>query len=213
MTSSYRSSVRSSLIPTLQSAASTLHRSSILSPLPYNNPNTATHQSPMAPAADQNAQVHGGIDHSAGTEGPSYTVHTYCLREYAYVFFNSHADSPQDTPVIYGGEETTGTVQLPRCRLQEVRSIDVVLRAFDSDPTKPTYKTKMVLLSGQTHTVNEDFSGPFVIPPPTTTAPDDNLKFELQITIRRRGCFTRKLRLVLLTHLSSLPSSHSRLKS
>jgi hypothetical protein len=128
MTSSYRSSVRSSLIPTLQSAASTLHRSSILSPLPYNNPNTATHQSPMAPAADQNAQVHGGIDHSAGTEGPSYTVHTYCLREYAYVFFNSHADSPQDTPVIYGGEETTGTVQLPRCRLQEVRSIDVVVR-------------------------------------------------------------------------------------
>lgn len=198
MTSSYSSSVRSSVIPTLQSAASTLHRSPILSPPPYNHPNTATHQGTVVPYAGQNAQVHGGIDHSAGTGGPSYTVHAYCLKEYAYVFVNSHADSPQDTPVIYGGEETTGTVQLPRCRLQEVQSIVVVLCAFDSDPTKPTYKTKVVLLSGQidpSHNVNEEFSGPFVIPPPTTTAPDGDLKFELQITIHRCGCFTRKLRM------------------
>jgi hypothetical protein len=128
MTSSYSSSVRSSVIPTLQSAASTLHRSPILSPPPYNHPNTATHQGTVVPYAGQNAQVHGGIDHSAGTGGPSYTVHAYCLKEYAYVFVNSHADSPQDTPVIYGGEETTGTVQLPRCRLQEVQSIVVVVR-------------------------------------------------------------------------------------
>lgn len=81
----------------------------------------------MEPSADQNPQAHGRNNH-ASTEGdPVYTVHTYGLKEYAYVFVNSHAGSPEDTPVIYG-EETTGTVRLPLRRLQEVQSIIVEVR-------------------------------------------------------------------------------------
>ena len=75
--------------------------------------------------------------------------------------------------------------------------------------------TKVVLLSGKvdpSHSVNDEFSEPFVIPPPTTTAPEDNLKFELEITIHRRGYFVQKLRLVLFTRLSLFPSSHCRLQ-
>ena len=66
-----------------------------------------------------------------------------------------------------------------------------------------------MLLSGKSvpsHVLNdsEEFRGSFAIPPLSTTAPDDNLKFELQITIYRRGIFTRKLKFVLSTHLSVL---------
>ena len=122
MTSSYCSSVRISSVPTLQNASGSLHHPSVVTPSPYYHPtNTATHQSLMERSADQN-------NHAASTKGgPVYTVHTYGLKEYAYVFVNSHADHPQDTPVIYG-EETTGTVQLPHCRLQEVQSIIVEVR-------------------------------------------------------------------------------------
>jgi hypothetical protein len=73
-------------------------------------------------------QVHDRGNHVSTTGGSVYTIHTYGLKEYAYVFINSHADSPQDTPVIYRGEETTGTVRLPQRSLQEVQSIIVVVR-------------------------------------------------------------------------------------
>lgn len=77
---------------------------------------------------DQNSQAHGRDNHATSTKkGFVYTVHTYGLKDYAYVFVNSHADNPQDTPVIYG-EETTGVVQFPQCRLQEVQNIIVEVR-------------------------------------------------------------------------------------
>lgn len=50
---------------------------------------------------------------------------------------------------------------------------------------------------------SKEFRGSFAIPPLRTTAPNDNLKFELQITIHRRGLFTRKLKFVSSTHLST----------
>ena len=82
----------------------------------------------MERCVDQSSRAQGRDNHAVSTkEGPVYTVHTYGLKEYAYVFINSHADNPQDTPVIYG-EETTGTVQLPQCHLQEVQSIIVEVR-------------------------------------------------------------------------------------
>jgi hypothetical protein len=81
----------------------------------------------MGRSVDQNSQAHGRDNHASTEGGHVYTVHTYGLKEYAYVLVNSHADDPQDMPVIYG-EETTGTVQLPQCRLQEVQSIIVEVR-------------------------------------------------------------------------------------
>ena len=128
MTSSSSSSVINSLIPALPAlhfSASSLHLSSIECAPP---PNTATSHFPMVPSADQNSQVHCENNRAAGTGSPSYTVHTYHLKDYAYVSVNSRAIRPQDTPVIYGGEKITGTVKLPRYRLQEVQSIVVVVR-------------------------------------------------------------------------------------
>ena len=125
MTSSCSSSVENSLIPALQFSASSLHLSSIQC-APH--PNTATYHFPMVPSEDQNSQINGENNRAAGTGSPSYTVHTYRLKQYAYVFVNSHANSSQDTPVIFGGKNITGTVQLPRYRLQEVQSIVIVVR-------------------------------------------------------------------------------------
>lgn len=129
--SSTRDSLSSiSFVPTLQFASGSvapLHRSSV-SPPPYSSPNPAPGQILLEPSADQNSQVHDGDNHVSTPEGPVSTIHTYGLKEYAYVFINSHADRPQDTPVIYRGEKTTGTVQLPQRHLQDVQSIIVEVR-------------------------------------------------------------------------------------
>lgn len=74
---------------------------------------------------------------------------------------------------------------------------------FDSDLTNPTQTAEVVLSSGQidpSHIINDEFCVHFSIAPPTTTALDSNLKFELQITIRRRGCLNRKIKFVTSTH-------------
>lgn len=129
MTSSYSSSASIPLVPLqfASNSAAPLHRSSVLSPPPYRHLKPAPRKS-LEPSADQNSQVHDRDNHASTAGGPVHTIHTYGLKEYAYVFINSRADSPQDTPVIYQGEETTGTVQLPQRRLQEVQSIIVVVR-------------------------------------------------------------------------------------
>ena len=131
MTSTHSSLVSISHVPTLQFASGSmapLHRSSFFSPPLHSYPNPAPRQIPLEPSADQNSHVHDRDNHVSTAGDPVYTIHTYCLKEYAYVFINSHADSPQDIPVIYRGEETTGTVQLPQRCLQEVQSIIVVVR-------------------------------------------------------------------------------------
>ena len=98
-----------------------------------------------------------------------------------------------------------------------------------SDPTNPTYTTKLALSSEQmedgSHIANNDFCWHFAIGPPqapgigsppnpltaseqansrvgrpSLQSPDSNLKFQLQITIHRRGFLTRKIRSVFFTH-------------
>ena len=96
---------------------------------------------------------------------------------------------------------------------------------FISNPRNSTYKTKLVLLSEQiepSHISNNDFCWHFAIgPPPAIGSPhspltgsgqanspvgrpslrshDSNPKFQLQITIHRRGFLTRKIRSVFFT--------------
>ncbi|KAH8999895.1 hypothetical protein EDB86DRAFT_618588 [Lactarius hatsudake] len=211
MTSIHSSLASVSLVPTLHFASRSSaprHRSSVLSPPPYTRPTPAPRQSPMEPPSDQTPQVHDKDDHSSTTGGR--TVHIYGLKEYAYVFINSHADSPLDTPVIYWGEETTGTIQFPQRRLDEVQSIIIMLRVFDSDPADPTFKIKAALLSGRidpSHIRNEEFCGPIAIAPPTSVTHDSNLKFELQITIHRRGRLTRKIRMKQPIRYSTRPDN------
>ncbi|KAI9451461.1 hypothetical protein BJY52DRAFT_1297612 [Lactarius psammicola] len=211
MTSTHSSFTSISLVPTLQFASGSTappRLSSVVSPPPYSRPNPAPSRRPMEPPADQNPQAHERENHASTAGGPVSTIHTYGLKEYAYVFINSHADSHQDTPMIYRGEETTGTVRLPQRHLQEVLSIIVVLRVFDSDPTNSTYKIKVVLLSGRidpSHIINEEFCGHFAIAPPSSIAYDSNPKFELQITIHRRGCLTRRIRMKQLIRYSVRP--------
>ncbi|KAI9431410.1 hypothetical protein H4582DRAFT_1966249 [Lactarius indigo] len=215
MTSIHSSQASVSIVPTLHFASRSsapLHRSSVLSPPPYSRPSPAPRQSPMVPPSDQTQQVHGKDDHSSTTG--ARTTHIYGLKECAYVFINSHANSPEDTPMIYWGEETTGTIQIPQRHLQEVKSIIVVLRVFESDPANPTFKIKAAMLSGQidpSHIRGEDFCGPIAIAPPTSVTHDSNLKFELQITIHRRGRLTRKIRMKQPIRYSTRPDPSSRL--
>jgi hypothetical protein len=96
---------------------------------------------------------------------------------------------------------------------------------FISDPANPSYKTKVVLLSehiDDSYISNNEFCGRFAIAPPSATdlapsplTPSDqaksaawrpsfgNLKFQLQVTIHRRGLLTRKIRYVFFTGLPS----------
>jgi hypothetical protein len=96
---------------------------------------------------------------------------------------------------------------------------------FISDPANPSYKTKVVLLSEHidgSYISNNEFCGRFAITPPSATdlapsplKPSDqaksaawrpsfgNLKFQLQVTIHRRGLLTRKIRYVFSTRLPS----------
>ncbi|KAH9037011.1 hypothetical protein EDB84DRAFT_1577663 [Lactarius hengduanensis] len=191
----------------------------ISSPPPYIGAGSSTQQSVLS-TVGQNSEALDSDRHAGVTEAV-YTIHPYDLKEYAFISIKSHASNTQDVPLVYLGEQTTGSVVFPEYRLHEVRRIIVVLRVFISDPTNPTYKTKLVLLSEQidsSHISNKEFCWRFAIGPPSPTysppspltAPeqanpsvgrpslrshDSNLKSQLQITIHRRGCLTRKLRM------------------
>ncbi|KAH9020215.1 hypothetical protein EDB85DRAFT_2153196 [Lactarius pseudohatsudake] len=202
----------------------------ISSPPPYIGAGSSTQQSVLS-TVGQNSEALDGDRHAGVTEAV-YTIHPYDLKEYAFISIKSHASNTQDVPLVYLGEQTTGSVVFPEYRLHEVRRIIVVLRVFISDPTNPTYKTKLVLLSEQidsSHISNKEFCWRFAIGPPSPTysppspltAPeqanpsvgrpslrshDSNLKSQLQITIHRRGCLTRKLRSVSFTRPPPWPT-------
>lgn len=99
-------------------------------PHPYIGPSSATqHPLPSTVAVGRNADsdphpVDGG--HQAVME-PAHTIHTYNLKEYAFISINSHAGSTHGVPLVYLGEEATGSVVFPEYRLHEVRRIDVVV--------------------------------------------------------------------------------------
>jgi hypothetical protein len=80
---------------------------------------------PYHPGPSTVGQILGG-DHHAVTE-PVYSIHTYNLKEYAFVSINGHASSAQGDPMLYLGEEITGSVVFPECRLHEVRRIVVAV--------------------------------------------------------------------------------------
>lgn len=135
MTSTRSSLTGISLVPTLHFASGSntpTHRSSVSSPPPYSCPSPDPRQIPLEPSAEPNSQIHNRDDRVSIAEASVYTIHTYGLKEFAYVFINSHADNPKVTPVIYRGENTTGTVRLPQCRMQGVESINAVVRRLFS---------------------------------------------------------------------------------
>lgn len=69
--------------------------------------------------------------HARAVTEPVYSIHTYNLKEYASVSINGHSSSTQGEPLLYLGEEITGSVVFPAYRLHEVRSI-VVAVSFGS---------------------------------------------------------------------------------
>lgn len=106
---------------------------------------------------------------------------------------------------------------------------------FISDPANPSYKRKVVLLSEQiddSYISNNEFCGQFAIAPPSATdlAPSPltpsgqaksaawrpsfgNLKFQLQVTIHRRGLLAPKIRYVFSTQvLPTLSNFRFRMK-
>ena len=69
----------------------------------------------------------GDDHHARAVAEPVYSIHTYNLQEYAFVSINGHATSTQGEPLLYLGEEITGSVVFPAYRLHEVRSIVVAV--------------------------------------------------------------------------------------
>ena len=90
----------------------------------YIGPSSATYQ-PTPSSIAQNSEAPSNT-HYAVTE-PDYSLCTYNLEEYAFVSINSIAGSTQDVPLVYFGEQITGSVVLPEHRLHEVRRIVVAV--------------------------------------------------------------------------------------
>lgn len=80
---------------------------------------------PYHPASSTVGQILG-VNHHAVTE-PVYSIHTYNLEEYAFISINGHASSTQGDPMLYLGEDITGSVVFPEYRLREVRSLVVAV--------------------------------------------------------------------------------------
>ena len=103
----------------------------ISSPPPYTNPTT---EHPVPSTVDRNAEARNGGHHavtdSEPVQEPVSTIHTYNVKEYAFISINSHAGSTQGVPLVYLGEEATGSVVFPEYRLHEVRSIVVAVSWF-----------------------------------------------------------------------------------
>ena len=88
----------------------------------YIGPSSAAYQ-PTPSTIAQNSEAPGSAHHAV-TE-PDYSLRTYNLEEYAFVSINSIAGSTQDVPLVYFGEQITGSVVFPEHRLHEVRRIVV----------------------------------------------------------------------------------------
>lgn len=83
---------------------------------------------PALSTVGQNSEAIGGdYRHAVINSEPVYSILTYNLEEYAVISINSLAGSTQGVPLVYSGEEITGSVAFPEYRLHEVRSIVVAV--------------------------------------------------------------------------------------
>jgi len=134
-------------------------------------------ESPAAqPEIDLANQLHSQVhDISSCPAVSADTEHQYSLksrgRDYALITVKSHALNAHDPPLLYFGEVLKGFVVLSLNDLGEVRSIDVVLRMLHSDPIRPSFETKCVLLPQQLDDSHRISGGrccwPFAITPTT----------------------------------------------
>ncbi len=94
-------------------------------------PNFATHNSVPSSVDRQSSEALDSGYNSVTELKPQVppTVHTYNLKEYAFVSINSHASYGQDVPLVYLGEETTGSIVFPEYRLREVERVVVIVSA------------------------------------------------------------------------------------
>ncbi|KAI0303672.1 hypothetical protein B0F90DRAFT_1916642 [Multifurca ochricompacta] len=145
------------------------------------------------------------------------TFHRYNLvsrgKDYALVIIQSRAANPEDTPLLYFGEEVTGFIVLSQADLSNMRIIEIALQTFNSDPIIPSYETKLTLSSQQVESDSSNISGgkyhwPFSITPPAAAASgqsDSSLghhsshsqsggqNFQFLVTIYRRNRLTRNV--------------------
>ncbi|KAF8485988.1 hypothetical protein DFH94DRAFT_163201 [Russula ochroleuca] len=185
------------------------------------NGNALGGQPAALPPIDPTSIIHNQVhDASLYPANPPSTVHEYNLKsrgkDYALIIVTSHALDVHDTPLLYFGEEIKGYVMLSRTDLSDMQSMDVVLQVFDSDNIIPSFEVKRVLLSQQvddSHTSNGYFCWPFALLPPADSIPssgssadssyghqssfshgtDSDLKFQLIVTISRRGRLNRNV--------------------
>ncbi|KAI9509804.1 hypothetical protein F5148DRAFT_693119 [Russula earlei] len=165
------------------------------------------------PVRAEDASLHSTV--------PFNTVHQYNLqsrgRDYAFIILRSHAANARDPPLLYLGEELTGSVVLSLNDLSGMQSMDVVLQMFESDPIRPSFETKRILLSqqvDQSHISGGIFRWPFAIAFPTASVSSSSSsttssslghqslhangagsdpKFQLVVTIYRHGRLTRNV--------------------
>ncbi|KAI9451462.1 hypothetical protein BJY52DRAFT_101044 [Lactarius psammicola] len=172
------------------------HRSrsyGISHPSPYIGTGSTTRHSTVG----RNLQVLDGDHHAVTVPQAVDTIHTYNLKEYGLISENSHASNTEDVPLVYLGEETTGSVVFPEYHLHEFLYLKQILLSAlchwttDHKPTSRPAHRRTSQFSRWIHDSNRKF------------------QFQLQITIHRRGWLTRKMRTVFFTHLPPWPSSNS----
>jgi hypothetical protein len=94
----------------------------------YLGPNSTTyHWQPTPSTIVRNSEALGGGHHAVTEVQVDYSIHTYNMEEYALVSINSLAGSTQGAPLVYLGEQITGTVEFPEHRLHEVQRIVVAV--------------------------------------------------------------------------------------
>ncbi|KAH9165691.1 hypothetical protein EDB89DRAFT_273409 [Lactarius sanguifluus] len=90
----------------------------ISSPPPYSIGAGSTTQQSVLSTIGQNSETLDGDRHAVAEV--ICTIHTYDLKEYAFISIKSHASNTQDVPLVYLGEQTTGSVVFPEYRLHEL---------------------------------------------------------------------------------------------
>ncbi|KAI0300817.1 hypothetical protein BC826DRAFT_1102149 [Russula brevipes] len=211
-------------------------------PSPYTGGNIVAEpgHSREQPAVDPTNKLQDQVIDASSA--PADTVHQYNLKSrgriYALITVKSHAPNARDPPLLYFGEELTGFVILSLNDLSGMQSMDVMLRMFDSDPILPTFETRRALLSQQvdgSYISGGRFCWPFTIAPPvpssstSSSVVDSSLgnrspssmshnngggpKFQLIVTIHRRGRLTRNVGVRQILSYVSPPDPSARVPS
>ncbi|KAI0255031.1 hypothetical protein BJV78DRAFT_1151862 [Lactifluus subvellereus] len=201
-------------------------------PSPYTGGNAAAGQ-PAAHPIDPASQAHNQVRDPAVVPADAVTVHKYNLmsrgRDYALITVTSHASDGRDPPLLYFGEELRGFIVLLQGDLESMRSMDIILQLFDSDRTIPSGETKRVLLPqnvDSSHISGGQIRWPFSIAPPTAVVSSSSSssagssfshvssyrhrtgpRFQLIVTIYRRGRLTRNVGVTQQIYYVPLPGS------